>query len=82
MNKVTKERGKTHGNFSDNAEISQGIKRYMHNSINWETMSDEEKEALDMIALKISRICSGRPHYRDNWVDVAGYASLIEDILL
>lgn len=82
MTKITRERGKTHGKFSDNAEISQGIKKLMHNSPNWKLMSDEEKEALDMIALKISRICSGRPHYRDNWIDVSGYASLIEEMLL
>ena len=81
MLKVTIERGKTHGKFSDNARISQRIKEAMRDSPNWEHMTDEEKEAFEMIALKISRACSGKM-CKQHVEDIVGYASLIEEMLL
>lgn len=38
-------------------------------------------EALEMIAHKIARICNGDPNYADNWVDIAGYATLVANRL-
>lgn len=38
---------------------------------------DLVKEALDMIAVKLSRICTGDPTYLDNWDDIAGYAACV-----
>jgi hypothetical protein len=34
------------------------------------------REALDMIALKLSRILSGQANFKDHWDDIAGYAKL------
>lgn len=34
-------------------------------------------EALDMIAVKVSRIVTGDPTYLDNWDDIAGYAACV-----
>jgi hypothetical protein len=39
-------------------------------------------EALDMIAVKISRILTGDPNYSDNWHDIQGFAKLVENRLL
>jgi len=37
-----------------------------------------QREALRIIASKISRMCSCDPEYADNWHDIAGYATLVE----
>jgi hypothetical protein len=68
------ERGKTHGSFVRNAEVSQRLKdifQYYGGDLHV-----VQKEALDMIALKISRILSGQGAYADHWDDIAGYATL------
>jgi hypothetical protein len=71
---LTEERGKTHGSFASNARISQElktvIKRFEYN------YSDVQKEAIDMICLKLSRIASGHANFKDHWDDIAGYAHL------
>jgi len=73
------ERSQTHGSFEDNAIISQSIKRMLRASPGWETITDIEREAMDMIALKFSRILSGRSLEKQHWEDVVGYAKLIEE---
>jgi Domain of unknown function (DUF6378) len=70
------ERHKTHGSFSENAAASQHIKRHFHAAPCWNELHDVHKEALHMIALKLSRILSGQADYNDHWDDIAGYAKL------
>ena len=72
------EREKTHGSFVLNAKISQDIKH----ASGWgdvNGMKSTHREALDMIALKISRICSGQANFKDHWDDIAGYAKLASE---
>jgi len=69
------EREETHGRFSMNAEISQGLKAAFR-AHRYSELPPAQREALDMIALKVSRILSGQGHYADHWDDVAGYAQL------
>ena len=70
------ERNGTHGSFHDNGRISQGIKSVIHSGPNWQRLSPIKREALDMIASKISRILSGDSNYPDNFQDIIGYATL------
>jgi hypothetical protein len=70
------ERGKTHGDFMDNASMAQRLKRDMHSSDGWSNLLDAQQESLDLIATKISRILSGGNNNQDNWDDIAGYAKL------
>jgi hypothetical protein len=78
-NKTLQERESTHGNFKNNAAISQFLKAYFRktqdgyadaiaNAAQW--------EALDMICLKLSRVLSGQADFKDHWRDIAGYAHL------
>ncbi len=78
IDKVLAERGSRYGDFPDHAKITQNIKRAMLNSHNWPTLSDDKKEALEMIAHKIGRILNGDPNYADSWTDIVGYAKLVE----
>ena len=72
-----KDRNSTHGDFGENAQISQRIKSAMFGHIT--ELSDVHREALEMIALKISRICSGYANEPDHWKDIQGYARLAEN---
>jgi len=74
-------RQRTHGDFRSNAEISQRIKKiFRDNTVTVSPgTSNVHLEALDMIALKLSRILSGQADYADHWRDVAGYAKLAEE---
>lgn len=72
------ERQKTHGSFEQNANISQSIKRlFAANGAH--DLSNVHQEALDMIALKLSRILSGQANHADHWDDIAGYAKLASE---
>lgn len=72
------ERQKTHGDFGLNAAVSQSLKR-VFNDYKYRGMKVEHTEALDMIALKLSRILSGQANYKDHWDDIAGYAKLASE---
>lgn len=73
---LTNERKSVHGDWIVQSCLSASLKRRMHDGINWSNLSPHQKEALDMIAVKISRILSGDPNHEDHWDDIAGYAFL------
>ena len=84
------QRGKTHGNYSDHARLTQSLKEIMRNFhcikpstdntiCSWDELQQTQAEALDMIAHKIGRILAGDPDFRDHWDDIAGYAKLVAD---
>jgi hypothetical protein len=78
---LLQEREKTHGPFAQNSCISQRLKAIIRRtdsvaSAYGHPLSDIHREALDMIALKLSRILSGQANFKDHWDDIAGYAKL------
>jgi len=87
IEETLKDRQGRYGSLRGHAAISQGLKRMMQyqengsESRNWDKLTDDKKEALEMIAHKIARILNGDPEYKDNWHDICGYAKLIEDTL-
>lgn len=81
LTKILEERGSRYGAFADNAEVSQGIKHHMQSSINWYNLAPDQREALDQIAAKISRMLTGDANYVDNWDDIAGFATLVAERL-
>lgn len=81
ISETLKQRGAQYGVFTDNAQNIQNIKRVMHQMENWKKLADDQKEALEMIAVKIGRILSGNPDLYDHWHDIAGYAKLVADRL-
>jgi len=71
----------THGDFRLNALASQQLKEIIKcNTI--KILSRAHREALDLICGKIARIVTGDPNHADSWHDIAGYATLIENIIL
>lgn len=78
---VLQQRGSRYGEFISNANVSQDLKFIMEQSSNWNNMDNDMREALHMIAHKISRILEGDPYYDDSWIDIAGYAKLVANRL-
>jgi hypothetical protein len=72
--KLLNTRQDTHGDFLLVSKISQDIKE----AIRWapKEMATDKREALEMIAVKIARICIGNQNEKDHWKDIIGYATL------
>ena len=82
IDKTLAERGNRYGDFKEHARITQNIKKAMVDSPNWESLSDDKRETLDMIAHKVGRILNGDPEYADSWHDIIGYTKLVENTLV
>jgi hypothetical protein len=72
------ERGARYGEFEHHAKIAQGIQDAMREQPGWEKLAPDQKQALTVIADKIARMLNGDPTYIDNWHDIVGYATLVE----
>ena len=70
-------RALTHGRFIDTATIAQNLKAAASNPVY--RLEPNQREALDMIFVKMARILSGDPSNADHWDDIAGYAQLGKD---
>lgn len=75
------DRNKTHGDYRAQAFRCQEIKKVFAEGSNWGKLTTTQIDALEMIAVKISRILEGNPHERDHWEDTAGYATLAAKLL-
>jgi hypothetical protein len=71
-------REKVYGSFKDYSKIARELK-YIVNAADQRIilLSNDKREALDMIMSKVARILNGDPDYIDSWHDIAGYATLI-----
>ena len=80
INETLEQRGVRYGEFSEVAEttyqLQEALKRSQPSS-----MTSSQIIALDMICNKMARIVNGDPNYIDNWHDIAGYATLVEQEL-
>jgi hypothetical protein len=76
------ERGSRYGEFTDHADITQTIKAAMSFGQNWDSLDNDMREALEMVAHKIGRILNGDPNYIDSWTDIIGYTRLVEKRLI
>ena len=75
------QRAKTHGDFIINGGIMQTLKEECRAMLGWKRLLPHQKEALDMICHKVGRILTGNPNDPDHWHDIAGYSTLVENII-
>jgi hypothetical protein len=73
-----KGRDASYGPFRVQANMAQRLKAIMRTARGWDSLDLDMREALDMIAAKMSRILIGDPTVADSWHDIAGYARLVE----
>lgn len=71
----------THGPYRDQAQFAQLMKGLLHRHVNWNDLPAEQKETLDMIMVKLSRIMHGNSAEPDHWLDISGYAMLCYNLL-
>jgi len=81
VDSTLRQRGKSYGKFEDQSSFSQQLKSMLRDQPGWDDLTLPQREALEMVVLKIARIIYGDPSHIDGWHDIAGYASLIEKIL-
>lgn len=81
VNEMLAGREDRYGSFQGHARISQDLKAAMHERSGWDGLQADQREALEMIQHKVARILNGDPNYADNWVDIAGYATLVANRL-
>ena len=79
INLILAERGKVHGSFEVHALFATRLKAILRDSDNGFTSA--QLEAMDMIQHKIARILAGDPNHIDHWDDIAGYATLVANLL-
>ena len=77
VNQVLNERGTRYGRFEGHAHISQTLKAAMTHTAGWQRLTADQREALEMVQHKVARILNGDPNYTDNWIDIAGYVTLV-----
>ena len=78
------QRGKRYGEFKGNADLSCQLRDLIMNHrrrTKRDDMPYVQREAINMICAKLSRIANGDPLYDDNWRDIAGFATLVVEYL-
>jgi primosomal protein N' len=80
---ILDKRAEQYGSFMASANVAIRLKGVMHNAIAQQDLhlAPDQLLALDMIAVKVSRILTGNPSHLDSWLDIAGYAKLVADRL-
>lgn len=73
------ERGKRYGNFESQSMHASRLRNILIQP--HRNMPCYMEEALIMISNKLGRILNGDPYYDDSWRDIAGYATLVVEIL-
>ena len=83
IDKILAERGERYSKngYGEVALVAQNIKAAMKDSTNWAKLPADQRESLEMVATKISRILNGDPTYIDSWADCIGYLQLVVDRL-
>jgi hypothetical protein len=74
--KLTTTRHSTHGDWQQQSGCARQLKEVISFGAGENGLSASQHEALDMIAVKISRILTGNPNEPDHWDDIMGYAKL------
>lgn len=77
IKKVLDERGSQYGDFRTQGFIAQRLKEIARDTHGFDRMEDYQREAIDMILHKISRLLNGNPNHLDSWVDIEGYARCV-----
>lgn len=75
-------REKSHGEFEAQSECSQAIKELIRAGSSWDDLKVYQRESLDMVAVKMSRIAHGDPFDVDHWKDLQGYCQLVINKLM
>jgi hypothetical protein len=71
---ILESRQSTHGDFGFQSAMAQKLKKTIRQGEKWGQISPPQRESLEMILVKVSRIVNGNPKHKDHWDDIGGYA--------
>jgi hypothetical protein len=77
IGEVLQERENRYGTFESNARTCQLFKNVLHAQHGWYELSYVQREALEMMMHKVSRLVNGDSTYLDTVIDIAGYNQLM-----
>jgi len=77
IDEILGQRGTRYGSFEDNAKTTQMLQNVLHSQAGWYNLSFVQRESIEMIMHKISRLVNGDPTYLDTVVDISGYNELM-----
>lgn len=78
---IIEDREASHGDYTKQSRMSQALREAFRTAPSWNKLTPPQRESLDMIAVKLSRILYGDPNVADHWTDLAGYATLVSNLL-
>lgn len=73
---TTEDRNQTHGDPIAQFETAQQLKNELARGPHWMDLNAVEREALEMICTKLSRLVHGDPAHGDHMLDIIGYAAI------
>lgn len=76
VTELLNEREKTYGDFAELAKAVQAYKSAARHAPRWNAMTSSQREAAEMVIMKLCRILYGDPMHMDSWMDISGYAML------
>jgi len=77
INSILAERGRQYGDYSEKCEIVMSIRRILPTV----HLPDYMRVSIEEIIKKLSRACVGDYTHKDNFDDIAGYATLVSKTL-
>lgn len=81
VKKILNERAKTHGDFDDVAYTYCELQNTFYGTYGYgdgrNRLNHKQRLAIDMICQKLARIKGGDANFKDHWLDIAGYATLV-----
>lgn len=79
-NLITSDRNNTHGDPHVQFTLAQKLKDLMRSSHRWSELTYSEREAIETICTKLSRIGTGSS-FLDHYMDIIGYSAIAgEDV--
>lgn len=81
LSETLADRKPRYGRFDHHAARARAFINVAEASANWNKLPPDTQHATCYILDKLARALEGDPDYSDNWHDIAGYATLIEDRL-
>ena len=74
---VLDERGSKYGRYDYNVNTQVQLMLVLEKTPSWHKADTVTREGVRMICHKLARAFNGDPSYKDNYIDIAGYAQLI-----
>lgn len=78
VEETLKQRGSVHGDYNEQSKLHDDLLAVMMKRPSFLSLKPQQRQALNIIAMKTSRILSGDANHPDHWHDIAGYATLAE----